>query len=311
VKLLLIVNTSASSVTARAQVVIKRALAADHALTVAETGRRGHAARLAQGAARAGVDAVVVFGGDGTLNEAANGVAGTPTALGVLPGGSTNVLARTIGMTNDPVAATGEFLDALAAGSLRTIGLGSVNGRYFLFHAGMGFDAAVVEQVERRAALKRYASHPLFVYSAFATWFRHYDRRRPRLAVHYADALVDDAYFVLALNSNPYTFLGKRPLDVAPDADLDRPLTVVSLRSLGFVPTLRLAAAALGFGPPVARHRQVDYRPDITTATVVGHGPFPYQVDGDFLGEIDRVELRWEPDMLRLVVPFPRVRASD
>src|ERR1700682_6159201 len=101
-RVLLIVNASASSVTARARVVIQKALSADHQVTVAETSRRGHATRLAQGAAADGADVVVVLGGDGTLNEAANGLAGTATALGVLPGGSTNVFARTLGMTNDP-----------------------------------------------------------------------------------------------------------------------------------------------------------------------------------------------------------------
>ena len=77
VRLLLVVNSSASSVTARGRVVITKALSADHDVTVAETTRRGHATRLAQGAAADGVDVVVVFGGDGTLNEAANGLAGT------------------------------------------------------------------------------------------------------------------------------------------------------------------------------------------------------------------------------------------
>src|SRR6516165_352000 len=100
-KLLLLVNESASSVTPRARVVIQKALAADHEVTFAETSRRGHASRLAQGAAADGVNVVVVLGGDGTLNEAANGLAGTDTALGVLPGGSTNVFARTIGLPVD------------------------------------------------------------------------------------------------------------------------------------------------------------------------------------------------------------------
>ena len=75
-RLLLIVNTSASSVTARAEVVIHKALSADHDVVLKETNRRGHAARLAQGAAADGMDTVVVLGGDGTLNEAANGLAG-------------------------------------------------------------------------------------------------------------------------------------------------------------------------------------------------------------------------------------------
>ncbi len=182
-RLLLIVNSSASSVTPRGRVVIQKALSADHDVTVAETSRRGHATRLAQGAARDGVDVVVVLGGDGTLNEAANGLAGTETALPPLPGGSTNVFARTIGLPNDPIEATGALLDGLAAGRIEAVGLGSVNGRYFLFHVGLGFDAAVVEQVERRAQLKRWAGHPLFVFSAFTTWFRHYDSSRPRFEV--------------------------------------------------------------------------------------------------------------------------------
>ena len=182
-KVLLIVNSSASSVTPRGRVVIQKALSADHDVTLAETSRRNHAARLAQGAAREGVDVVAVLGGDGTMNEAANGLAGTDTALAPLPGGSTNVFARTIGLPNDPIEATGALLAGLAAGRIERVGLGSVNGRYFLFHAGLGFDAAVVEQVERRAQLKRWAGHPLFVFSAFTTWFRHYDKSHPRFLV--------------------------------------------------------------------------------------------------------------------------------
>src|SRR5580700_3204960 len=112
-RLLLLVNTSASSVTARGRVVIQKALAADHEVQVAETSRRGHGTRLALGAAARGIDVVVALGGDGTLNEAANGLAGTSTALGVLPGGSTNVFARTIGFVNDPIEATGQLLVAL------------------------------------------------------------------------------------------------------------------------------------------------------------------------------------------------------
>src|SRR2546423_10009403 len=148
-----------------------------------ETNRRGHATRLAQGAANEGVDVVVCLGGDGTLNEVANGLAGTRTALAPLPGGSTNVFARTIGLPNDPIEATGVLLDGLSNDRIERVGLGSVNGRYFLFHVGIGFDAVVVKQVERRAALKRYVSHPLFIYATFATWFRHYDRSRARFSV--------------------------------------------------------------------------------------------------------------------------------
>jgi diacylglycerol kinase family enzyme len=304
VKILLIVNASASSVTARTRVVIQKALSADHEVSMSETSRRGHATRLAQGAAADGLDAVVVLGGDGTLNEAANGLAGSATALGVLPGGSTNVFARTIGMTNDPVEATGELLAAMSHDSRQRIGLGNINGRYFLFHVGLGFDAAVVEQVERRGALKRYAGHPLFIYAGFDTWFRHYDRTRPRFAVRFADGtLIDDGYLAIVLNTTPYTYLGNIPLDIVPEATLDRGLASVTFRTLAFTTVLGTILTALRKGKVVRTSSRLDVRTDLTELTVTGHGPFPYQVDGDFLGSVEHVQLRHEPDCLDLFLP--------
>jgi diacylglycerol kinase family enzyme len=304
VRLLLIVNSSASSVTARGRVVIQKALSADHQVTMVETNRRGHATRLAQGAANEGVDVVVCLGGDGTLNEVANGLAGTDTALAPLPGGSTNVFARTIGLPNDPIEATGHLLEGLNQERIERVGLGSVNGRYFLFHVGIGFDAVVVKQVERRAALKRYMSHPLFIYAAFATWFRHYDRSRPRFSVREEHgAVIDDGYFSICLNTNPYTYLGNRPFNVVPEATLDRGLSVVTFRSLALMPLLQAAASALGFGRDLRRQKHLDVRTDLTRFEVDGHGPFPYQVDGDYLGEIEHLTFEHRPEALRLVLP--------
>lgn len=316
VKVLLLVNSSASSVTARSRVVIRKALSADHDVTLTETNRRGHATRLAQGAAADGVDVVVVLGGDGTLNEAANGLAGTNTALAALPGGSTNVFARTIGLPNDPIEATGDLLDALERRSIRRVGLGWVNGRYFLFHVGMGYDAAVVAQVERRSGLKRYAGHPLFVYAAVATWFRHFDPKRAHFTVRFGDGdgdgdrrggggadAIDDGRFALCLNTNPYTFFGNRPLDIAPEATLDRALVSVTVRSMNFVQILRIAAAALRGGERLRRLPYVDLRTDLSWLTVTGHGPFDYQVDGDHLGETELLEFRHDPAVLDLVLP--------
>lgn len=303
-KVLLLVNSSASSVTPRSRVVIGKALSADHDVTVAETSRRGHAARLAQGAAASGTDVVIVLGGDGTLNEAANGLAGTATALAPLPGGSTNVFARTIGLPNDPIEATGVLLDALARRSIRRVGLGSVNGRYFLFHTGVGFDAAVVEQVERRAGLKRYAGHPLFVYAGVDTWLRHYDRSSPRFAVHHTDGtVIDDAYLTVVLNTNPYTFLGDRPLDLAPAATLDRGLSSVTLRTLALGRMIRVIGGVLGSSRGVRSGRWVDHRDDLAGLTIRAYGPVPYQVDGDHLGDATHLVFRHAPDILDLVLP--------
>lgn len=302
-KVLFIVNSSASSVTARAKVVIHKALSADHEVTLAETSRRGHAARLAQGAAATGTELVIVLAGDGTLNEAANGLAGTSTALAPLPGGSTNVFARTLGLPDDPVEATGALLDAVARRSIRRVGLGSVNKRYFLFHCGIGYDAAVVSVVERRGQLKRYAGHPLFVYAAIDTWLRHYNRRHPHFAVQHDDGtLIEDGYFGICFNTDPYTYLGARPLSLAPDATLDSALTMLTIRTLKLSGLAPLVLRALR-GKRIAGARCVDYHPNVTGFTVRGHGTFPYQVDGDYLGEVSTLRFRYEPEIIDLVIP--------
>jgi len=250
---------------------------------------------------------VVVLGGDDTLNEAANGLARSSCALAALPGGSTNVFARTIGLPNDPIEATGDLLDALAHDSIHRVGLGVVNGRYFLFHVGMGFDAAVVAQVERRAGLKRYAGHPLFVYAGFDTWIRHFDRSRPRFSVRFADGtVVDDGYLSICLNTNPYTYLGNRPLNLAPEATLERGLAMLTVRTLAFARTMRIIGSALGNGKHLRTSRWTDHRVDLTRATVTGYGPFPYQVDGDHLGDTELLEIRHEPEVLDLVMPVRR-----
>lgn len=304
-RVLLLVNSSASSVTPRTRVVIAKALAADHDVEVAETSRRGHATRLAQGAVADGAECVVVLGGDGTLNEAANGLAGSGCAMGVLPGGSTNVFARTIGVVNAPVDATEQLLESLAARSIERVGLGTVNGRYFLFHVGMGFDAAVVEQVERWAGLKRYAGHPLFIYAGFATWFRHFDRKRPGFTIEVAGEAPVEAFFAICLNTNPYTYLGNLPLNIAPDAGLDRSLVAVAVKTMSFFPLMSIIGSALGIGRPVRRHRKVAYTPDVAEAEVVaiGERTFAYQVDGDYLGEVSELSFRHEAAVLDLVMP--------
>ena len=305
-KLLLLVNSSASSVTARGRVVIQKALAADHQVTLAETTRRGNATPLAASAAANGTDVVVVLGGDGTLNEAANGLVGTDCALAALPGGSTNVFARTIGLPNDPLEATGVLLDALDGGSIRRVDLGTVNGRAFLFHTGVGFDAAVVREVEKRSTLKRWAGHPLFIWAAVKTWGRGYDRRRPHLHIAGDGGTDIDGFFTLVLNTDPYTFLGNRPLHITDEAGLDRPLVAVTLRSLRVDALLRVVAGSLGAGRSVAASRHVDVRTGVRELTITGDEPLPYQVDGDYLGEATTLTFRHEPQALNLVVPRDR-----
>lgn len=302
-RLMLIVNTKASSVTPRARVVVQRALSGHHDVVCKETNRRGHAARLAQGAAAEHFDVVVVLGGDGTLNEAVNGLAGSATALGALPGGSTNVFARTVGTSSDPVEATEQLLDALERGSLERVGLGQANGRYFLLHAGIGYDAAVVANVERRASLKRYTGPAAFVVAAVSCWAGGYDRKHPAFSVSGGGSYVEGAYFSICSNSDPYTFLGDRPLRVAPGTHLGGPMSLVTFDKLSLATLLPVLVAALGKGVKPDKRAHLIALKDLKSATVLGLRPVPYQLDGDYAGEAGRIELSWSSDELLIVVP--------
>jgi diacylglycerol kinase family enzyme len=306
VRLLLVVNSFASSVNARNTVVVHRLLSRNHDVEIVETNRRGHAIRFAQDAARRGLDGVVAFGGDGTLNEVATGLAGTGTALGVLPGGSTNVFARTIGMANDPIAATNSLLSGLNDDHISPIGLGRVNGRYFCFHVGIGFDAAVVAAVERHASLKRWLGHPLFMWSSATTWARGYDRSQPQFTVQDLNSDAElSGLFTVVLNTGPYTYLGNRALDLAPTARLQRGLTAVTFTSL------RLGVLGSAFLNAL-RHRpagNIDGVVEWATANKLqvsgtnAEHQVPIQVDGDYLGETPSIEIDYVPDAVRLVWP--------
>jgi len=305
VRILLVVNSFASSVTARNTVIVHRRLARGHDVEVVETNRRGHATRFALDAARQGFDVVIGYGGDGTLNEVATGIAGTDTALGVLPGGSTNVFARTLGLPNDPISAAEHLARGLDAADLRPIGLGRVNGRFFCFHTGIGFDAAVVRAVEQRASLKRWLGHPLFISAGLTTWLRGYDRRHPHFSVANGTHQPIEGYFSIVLNTNPYTFLGNRPLDLSPAATLDRGLVVITFTTLQVTSVLRGLGSALQGGGVTTSDHLVEWRDveHLVVERLADADRFPYQLDGDYLGSVDRLEFDHVPEAVNLVFP--------
>lgn len=300
------VNAAAGSVTRRKRLVIDKALRVDHGLEIAETSERGHASKLAREAALAGFDVVAVLAGDGTLNEAADGLRGSATALAPLPGGTTNVLARTIGVSRDVVDATAQLLASLEERRFRRIGLGVANERAFLFNAGIGFDAAVVDRVERRSRYKRVAPHPLYLGSTFSTWFRHYDHSTGRFTVAVAGAEpIEGATLAIVSNSSPYSFFGPRRIVVSPEAGLDVPLSVATFRIRHALPLLAVGLSALGSGRRLRHSRAVTRHREVREATISSERPFPWQVDGEYLGECERLALRYEPAALSLVVPPP------
>ena len=246
-KILLIVNAAASSVTLRSRVLVQKALSSEHEVQVAETSRRGHAAAPCPKVPRRKASMSSWFSAATARSTKPPTVSPAARALWrrCRADRPTSSPARSAS-PDDPVEATATILDALSRGSTRRVGIGSVNRRYFLFHCGVGFDAAVVEQVERRSGLKRYAGHPLFIYAAMATWMRHYDRRNPHFQVRFEDgSVIENGYFAICCNTDPYTYLGTRPLHLAPDTTLDDPLTMVTVRSLKLRRLGRLAGSAL------------------------------------------------------------------
>src|SRR5215218_545631 len=277
-RIVLVVNSFASSVTARNTVVVHRRLSRDHDVELVETNRCGHATRFAHDAARRGADVVVGFGGDGTVNEVATGIAGSATALGVLPGGSTNVFARTIGLPNDPVAAA-ELLDT-----------------------GIGYDAAVVETVEKRASWKRWFGHPLFITAAVTTWAYGYDRKHPHFRVKTSERTIEDGYFTVVMNTNPYTYLGNRALDLSHAATFDRGLVVITFRTMRARTILATLGGALR-GGGIEPSDRVDEQIDVDHLVIEHETPFPYQLDGDYLGETERLEFQHVPAAVELAWP--------
>src|SRR5437764_16189 len=164
-------------------------------LETVTTEYRGHARDLSRQAAESNdIDLVVALGGDGTVNEVVNGLLhagpnpeGLPR-LAVVPGGSTNVFARALGLPNDAVEATGALLDALREGSERTVGMGlaegtpgtedeSVPSRWFTFCAGLGFDAGGLGRVEQQREQGRKSTHALYLRQVARQFLKEPNRR--------------------------------------------------------------------------------------------------------------------------------------
>ena len=302
-RVLLLVNATASSVTARKRVMIRKMLAMHHEVELAETSRRGHATRLAHAAANDGFDVVAVLAGDGTLNEAADGLLHTSTALAPLPGGSTNVYARTMGYPNDAVAAAQVLLGSLARAATKRIGVGTANRRPFLFNTGIGFDAAVIRRVERYGELKRYMSHPLHVAAAVEAFFRK-EGTTTSVDIDLANGeTIEGVRFAIVSKTDPYTFLGPLPLRIAPNADLDTPLALTAFRALDALTLLGGAASAMRKGEFLAHRRGVDHRGDVHRLLIRAATPFSYQVDGDEVGDTQQLDVVYEPDALTVIVP--------
>lgn len=299
---LLLFNPNATTTDDRVRDVIASALASEVTLDVQATKQRGHATLIAAGAAHEDVDAIFALGGDGTANEVIQALAGTDVRLGIIPGGGANVMARALGLPNDAVAATAELLERLRTGRERVVSLGRANGRYFGFNAGFGFDAAVVRRVEQNARLKRRLRQAAFVQLAVAEWFDSEDRREPTIELVRDDAGGSTGPYAICMvgNTDPYTFLGKRPLHVTPHASFETGLDLLTIGRTGTAGLLRIVAGAFRSGSHV-RRRGVEEHHDLPGFVLRSPSPQPLMVDGDYAGEHRTVRFESVPRALRVL----------
>jgi diacylglycerol kinase family enzyme len=305
----LVVNPKATATTAAGRDVLAHALASQVKLEVVETDYRGHAMAAAAKAAADGVDLVVAHGGDGTVNEVVNGVlageAGGPVPkLGIVPGGSANVFARALGLPRHPIEAAHQLLLAIAAGRDRAVGLGRVtsNGspaRWFTFSAGVGLDADVVAGVDRRRGKR--ASPALYARVAVARYIRPASGR-PRLAVEIpGEEPMSDLRLVFVSNTDPWTYLGDRPIHLNRGCSFDGGLGLFALTSLRLPTVLRHLRQAIS-RKGETRGGNLLRRDDVELIRVTADEPVRVQCDGDLIGERTSVEFTSVARALTVVV---------
>jgi diacylglycerol kinase family enzyme len=302
-RMLVIVNPYASTVSDRLKNLVVYALRGRYEVEAIDTQGRGHATELCREAAHEGYDVVVAFGGDGTVNEAANGLVGSETPLSVLPGGATNVYCRALGIPAEIVDATEHFLRMADDWRPRRVDVGTVNGRYFAFSSGIGLDASVVERVDSHPQLKARAGEYYFTYAAITTFLRRYLVRPPRIVVRIAGEDVVGVTTVVQ-NSSPYTYFSRRPIEIADGPALDSStLSAAVLRRANPIDMPTMMWRAFSRTARMSHHRQVRAFDELSSLTVrsADGRPLPLQVDGDHIGEVLTAEYGIEPRMLTVV----------
>ena len=302
-RMLIIVNPYAATVSDRLRHLVVYALQGRFDVDAVDTEAPGHAIEICREAAHEGYDVVVAFGGDGTINEAANGLLGSSTPLCCLPGGTTNVFARLIGIPGELVDATEHLLAIADDWRPRSVDVGVVNGRCFTFASGLGLDASVVERVDARPRVKARFGPYFFTTVAVATFARHYIVRPPRLELRTGGRTLDGVTAIVQ-NGAPFTYFRDRPIDVAEGARLDSgTLSAAVLRRARVFDMPTLAWRAFSRGARVVHHRHVtgfEGLRELTVRTLDGR-ELPLQIDGDYAGHVAEARYSIRPGALRIV----------
>jgi diacylglycerol kinase family enzyme len=321
VRAVLIVNPNATSTTAAGRDLLAHALESRVKLTVAHTDHRDHATEIARAAAEDGVDVVIVHGGDGTVNEVVNGVLGRPgepvsrraPAVAVVPGGSANVFARSLGISPDPIEATNQLIDVLSdhrrGGAWRRIGLMDCGERWVVFTAGMGVDGQVVAAVEAQRAKGRKVTASRYIRVAVREVLRS-TRHEPVMTLELPDHEPQTGvHFVFVSNSSPWTYANGRPVWTNPTTTFETGLGVFATTSMKVLPSLRLVRQMLSKRPS-PKAKQLIRDDDVAWVRVLADMPVATQVDGEYVGLRQEMTFTSVPDALSVVAPPPKNRSD-
>ena len=298
----LIVNPTATGVTPALIERVAAALAPVCQVERIATQRPGHARELA---AESGCDLVVAMGGDGTANEVANGLpSGVPA--GFLPAGASSVFARQLGFPHHPLKAARLLAGAIAADSVRPVGLGELDGRLFTFAAGIGLDAEAIRRVEQARTRRGGRGRPgdlRVVAAALAGLARDGFTLPERMTVAGAGGRVRAGYLAVA-NQHPYTYFGRLAVRVAPRASFATGLDVVAVAALRRRDLWRLPVYALLWPRhATAGDSRVAYLHDVDLVEVTCDRPLPAQIDGEYLGLVERCRIAYRPGAISVFVP--------
>lgn len=294
-------NPRAGALSLRGREVIVKALAADFKIDVAETGSRAHAIELGREAVRDGFEAVVAMGGDGTINETAQGLVGTDCLLGLIPTGSTNVMARSLGVPSDPVEATAFLSARLKAHDTTRMNVGRIGDRYFLFSAGMGLDAAVVAKVEDDPVGDPRKREWVYMKHAWATAVTEYRKGDPAITIEVAGHEPVRAVFFICANARPWTYFKRWAVDACPLAKLEGGLDLFALRKVRLLTAPRVAWSVF-VSRSHPRWQNSHYFHDEDAFRISSTRPLPVQVDGDYLGLHTSAAIELVPKALEVLV---------
>ena len=304
---ILIVNPNATSMSRTVCDLAVRSLAGLVDVRVERTKYRGHARELA---AAAHGELVIVLGGDGSINEVVNGVmsrggdegdGSEPPLIAVIPGGGGNVFAQALGLPPDAAAAIRRVREVIAAQSYRTIGLGLAGDRYFTFSAGLGMDAEVVLEVDRLRAAGRRESASLFLRTMVRHYYRGTDRRVPALTVERdGQPPITDLFLTIITNRSPWTYFRTRPVLPVPHPDFNSGLDLLAMRRVRLTTITYLVSQMLWIRHRPPRARDVLALHGAESLTVRSARPIAFQVDGEYLGEIEAIKFDFVPHALRV-----------